>query len=370
MPLSIEEAIKKYSGGDDAYALKLKEHIRNAMGYSNYKAKLQGAVDTTIDTGDVSKMDPATIARNRNAKQGIVQDNINSAATVVDKIDSTAGSLAEAQAARERAAAKEKQNAMGFNNGVVFQPKDKLDEMILAYQQNPKNPDGSVKSLQQFEAETAEFFSKDSGGIDFNDGRASIPVTKALDPQEIKNRISERVPKDFIGNEDKYSLMSQGYSEKQAKEFQGALRYDTMSAPEKLIYQVSNPEMAKKLESGVISKDLIQDIGTTTDPKTGQTVPKYSFEQLKEKYPNVSDSDLKTMIAPVEKKSMVDDISQWYTPDMKSAVEDMVGNEGYAKWMADDKYKELKAKLNLEYGGVFTDRDIDQIIYSVIRPSQ
>jgi len=370
MALNVEEAIAKYSGGDDAYALKLKEGIRNAMGYSNYQAKLKGAIEAPINSGDVSGMDPATIARNRASKAGINQDNVQQNANIVDTIDRTSGALADAQAARDRAAAKAKKDAMGIDNGVVFQPKDKLDEMILAYQQNPKNPDGSVKSLQQFESETNTFFGKDMFGPDANKGIAGGGTAPEFTLDDVKNRIAERVPKDFIGNEDKYSLMSQGYSEKQAKEFQGALRYDTMSAPEKLIYQVSNPEMAKKLESGAISKDLIQDIGTTTDPKTGQTVPKYSFEELKAKYPNVQDSDLKTMIAPVEKKAMADDISQWYTPEMKSAVEDMVGNEGYAKWMADDKYKELKAKLNLEYGRVFTDRDIDQIIYSIIRPSQ
>lgn len=370
MALNVEEAIKKYAGGDDAYALKLKSGIRDAMGYSNYQAKLKGAIEAPINSGNVGNMDPATIARNRAAKAGINQDNVQQNASIVDTIDKTSGALADAQAARERAAAKAKQDAMGLENGVTFTPKDKLDEMILQYQQNPKNADGSVKSLQQFEAETNAYFGKDMFGPNMKEGVMSAGPAPEFTMDDVNKRIAERVPKDFIGNEDKYSLMSQGYSEKQAKEFQGALRYDTMSAPEKLIYQVSHPEMAKKLETGSINKSLIQDMGTVTDPATGQTTPKYTYDQLKEKYPNVQESDLKQMVAPAEKKALNDDISQWLSdPDRKAAIADAMGNknEGFKTVSEGDNYKKLKVDLKMEYGSVFTDQEIDQMIYNSIR---
>jgi hypothetical protein len=234
--------------------------------------------------------------------------------------------------------------------------------------QNPKNPDGSVKSLQQFEAELVDKYGASDQFTKNNVGPDGVVTPRdILNADQIKAEIQNKLPKDFIGNEDKYHFMAQGYSQKQADELQGGLRYDTMSEPEKLIYQVTNPQMAKMLEEGGVNKELLSDIGTKTT-ETGETVPKYSLDELKEKYPNVPEATLKPLVIPMERKSLQDDVQKWFNGGIKEAAIDMIQNpkEGYSVFMTDPKYKEFKTKLSMEYGSVFADKDIDQLIYNTI----
>ena len=178
-------------------------------------------------------------------------------------------------------------------------------------------------------------------------------------------------------DEDKYSWMAQGYSAKQAESLQGGLMYDQMSPQEQLVFKTKNPMIAKALDEGTVSKELLGDLSTTTDPKTGQTVPKYTYDQLVEKYPNTPPADIKALIVPAERNSMTDDVNQWLS-DKKEAVATMIddkykddkGNLGYSAFMADPKYKQLVDKLTLEYGSVFSSKEIEQVIYNSVYSSR
>jgi hypothetical protein len=86
----------------------------------------------------------------------IRQGNVDSALRIERAVDATSETLASAQASREKAAASARQSAIGTENGEAITPEDPLDDEILKYMQNPINPDGSIKSLQQFEAELGQ----------------------------------------------------------------------------------------------------------------------------------------------------------------------------------------------------------------------
>jgi hypothetical protein len=346
----IDDAISKYGGADEAYKNKLKEHIRNAMGYSNYVSASQNAANKPLDLSMMKgNITPAGVRSLVGGAMDMRNQAADNAAKLAGAIDTTAGSIASSQIAAGKAA----KNKEGLENGVAFRPQDPIEQKILGYMQNPKNPDGSIKSLQQFEGELNNEFGQAEG----------------ITPEEIKAKISQRVPADYIQNQDKYSLMSQGYSEKQADEYSGALRYDQMSAPEKLIFETKNPEMAKHMQALGESKGLIQDVGIETDQKTGQSYPKYTVEELTKKYPNVPEQTIIQMQKPFEQKSMQDDVNQWYS-DKKEAVNTLISKDGYVAFMKDPKYDEFKTKLSMEYGKVFSDREIDQLIYNTIRSSQ
>jgi hypothetical protein len=376
-PSVVDQAIAKYSGGDDAYANKLKAHMRDAMGYSNYINRMNQETSAPASLGDIKGLSPAGINARISSRFGQQNNTVNTLGQIAGGIDTAAGSLASAQVAREHSGSTAAGNAEGFTNGVAFSPKNSLEEKILSYMQNPKNPDGSVKSLQQFEAELNTPYSKIDGvgSFDANGDPISADV--------IKKAIDSRVPKDFIGNEDKYHWMAQGYSTKQADALQGGLKYDTMSAPEKLIFQVKNPVMAKALDEGTVDKGLINDLGTTTDPKTGETIPKFTFDQLKEKYPNTPDTTLKSFADPVMKKSLQDDAQKFYKENEgdiygiihtnpSDKFKTSSGGEadgGYSGLMASKTYKEFKNKLSMIYTN-FSSQEIDQIIYNTITSPQ
>jgi hypothetical protein len=363
----LDDAISKYGGSDEKYKNLLKQHIRDGMGYSNYMSRIGAEASGPASIGDVKGLSPAGIKSRIASRFGDQDQNINSLRGMAGAIDTAAGGIAANQIAEGKAAAAAKKNAMGLENNVAFEPKSQLDQQILSYMQNPKNADGSVKSLQQFESELNDYYSDPKY---MQSGPKSDQPYQVHSAEEIKKTIQERLPQDFIGNEDKYHFMAQGYSQKQAEELQGGLRYDTMSEPEKLIYQVQNPQMAKMLDEGGVNKELLSDIGTTTNPDTGETIPKYTFDELKEKYPNVEVTTLKEMVKPVEKKSIQKNIDEFYL-DNRDAMEELKKEKvekggGISGIMKSDTYKEFKTQMEMQYGSVFTSSEIDQMIYNTI----
>jgi len=148
----LEQAISKYSDGDSAYANKLKQHIRDGMGYSNYMSKLGKETAAPASIGDIKGLSPQGIRERMSSRFGMQNQNVNTLTNIAGAFDTAAGQIATDQISKARAAASARQNAMGFENGVLFQPKDQLDTDLLKTLQNPYNTDGSVKSLQQIQA--------------------------------------------------------------------------------------------------------------------------------------------------------------------------------------------------------------------------
>ena len=358
---NLEASIAKYGGSDEAYKLKLKNTIRETLGYSNYRSQASSAMKKPLDLSLMKgNITPAGVKSLVGGAVNMQEQEAGTYQGMANKVDTAAGQIATDQISKARAAASARQNAMGLENGVVFQPKDQLDIDILGYMQNPRNPDGSVKSLQQFEAEQDEKYgTKKTSELDAN-------ITRMYQPDYVNSRIQQRIPKDFLGNEDKYFLMAQGYSAKQAEENAGALRFNKMSPEEQLAWSTAHPAMAKILSATGNDPALIADAGIKVD-ENGKEVPKYSFQELQEKYSGVDPKIIAAAVKPAYTTLMKQDIKQNVN---FSLIEEAKKNNNltpqvFAELLDDDEYKKFKKAILPMYGGVLTDDEIDQIVFNL-----
>ncbi len=222
---TIQEAIDKYGGADEAYKNKLKEQVRDSMGYSNYVNKTNEAEGRPLALNLKGNITPAGIQQLVGGAMRMKKEEIDTYAGIAGSIDSAADSLATKMAAKKRSG----ENQYKYDTSFIFQPQDDLDRKILEYTQNPYNRDGSVKSLQQFQAET----NKEFGGtesvmqrspVSFDQSKRNMLVTGTkgqaaqFTSEQIDNRIAEHVPSDFISNEALYSFRFQGFGEEEATE--------------------------------------------------------------------------------------------------------------------------------------------------------
>lgn len=400
----IEDAIKKYGGGDEAHEQSLKNHMREAMGYSSFVNKANAAANRPLSLNLKGNITPAGVKQLVGGAMGMNEQAEGAYGDMAGAIDSTAGGLASAQAARGRAAAANSGKSQGFENGVAFQVQDPLDEAILSYMQNPKNADGSVKSLQQFEAELSQQFGEQASteqslaGLSQNnsmyneDGsmksirQSQEEISNANTQQtqeqaskvellkkQINERIANRVPSDFIGNEDKYHLMAQGLSEKQAVERTGALRYDTMTEPEKLVYGIQNPTMAEALNEGSLSQAALSDLHDTIDRGNGKIEPKFTYTELKENNKGISDASLKEQAVPIYRKSLMNDVNTFLQLSRQDTINGEAMKAAYNGSAEDDDYgfvavektpqfKDIVQKMNIAYGDLFNEGEIKMMI--------
>jgi hypothetical protein len=389
---TLEQNIAKYGGEDEAYKLKLKSSIREALGYSNYQSQALSAMKKPLDLSSMKgNITPAGVKSLVGGAINMQEQEAGTYQNMANKVDTAANQLATDRIAKERAAAAEARNKMGLENGITFTPENDLETKILNYMQQPHNNMDqagimSPKSMQQFEAE--------------------LNAEGKYSPEEVKAALMKRLPQDYWQNQDKYMMMSQGFSKKQAEENAGALKYEAglMSEPEKLIYETQNPEMAKALTTERNLGKVIRDVTTTEvvkDEDTGKetTVPKYTYKQLEEMYPDVTPATLKQVTAPVYKKAAVDDIEtslnessgikkpkewmgmDWIAPDteeinnmdvLKSVYNkedtssETLAKGGITAVKSTAIYNELKNKLEEEYYGILSSTDVENLLYNSI----
>ena len=234
-------------------------------------------------------------------------------------------------------------------------------------------------------------------------------------PEEINQRIAEKLPKDFIQNQDKYTMMLRGMSQKQAETYSGFTKLPSLAAddPRKLVYETLHPEMAKFIEDQTNFTGAIRDsvaVDTAKDPETGEVVtkPKYTFSQLQEKYPSISKADLQGMAGSIYKNDMQNMIDEeltaakgtktdeilgmsWLAKDSEVSMSDMLKSiynketpsttlpkeatdaqksnalrGGYDAIKDTNFYTELKIKAENNYGDIFTPGEIERMIYENI----
>ena len=208
----ISDAINKYGGTDDVYKNKLKEEIRNTMGYSNYMSKL-GKETSAPATAPPMKGNilPSGVLAGQQAGYSMQNKRINTLQGVAGAIDTAAGSIADKLAAKNKADDKYR-----YDSSFIYQPKDDLDQKILDYARNPRNEDGSVKSVQQFESELNAEYGKNMFAGSPNGMVQAGGEAPKYNIEDVKNRLAERLPADYIGKENMYGYRFSGMSEKQA----------------------------------------------------------------------------------------------------------------------------------------------------------
>lgn len=216
----IDQMVQKYGGADEAYKQKLKEHIRDAFGYSNYRDQLDRELSGPASIGSVKGLSPNGINARINTRFGMQDTRVSGLQKAAGTIDSAAATLSERLAAKNKAADKYK-----YDTSFIFEPHDALDQKILDYARNPRNEDGSVKTVDQFEKELQKEYGS-SVTIDQSQPVVSDPRMAGQNPdgqfsaKDIQDRVVQHLPADFSGKELNYSYRFQGMTEKQAAEEQ------------------------------------------------------------------------------------------------------------------------------------------------------
>jgi len=401
----LDRAVARFGGADAAYKDKLKQEIRNSLGYSNYISQrdraLKKPLDLSLMKGNIT---PAGVKQLVGGAMDIKEQGVETYQTMIEKTNQAAEQIAADRIAKEKAAAGAARAKMGLENGVAFMPNDELDTKILQYMQNPLNADGSTKTTEQFQSEMNEYFkAQDTVSMTSPTLGGGLQMRAVLDANAIQQRISQRMPADYLQNQDKYMLMARGYSEKQAKENTGVLRYSSgqMTEPEKLIFETQNPQMAKLFQENANLGSLIKDasqVEAVKDPKTGQdvTYPTYTFTELKQKYPDVQDDVIKQQIEPLYRKGAVEDVESyleeqggmktkkflgmdWLAPDEpirkidlfksvynKEDTSSKFKDGGFDAVTKTTAFKELKSALTTDYGDLYSSEEINRILYNVI----
>lgn len=345
----LEKAIAKYGGADEAYKQKLKLHIRNAMGYSNYMNRLGQETGAPADIGDVKGLSPAGINARIGTRFGMQKENVNTLGTIAGAFDTAAGQIAANQVAEGKKAAADRKN-------LQFKPTNWAESEIVNYIKNPVNQDGTPMSVQQLRDKLKGQMIGEGG---FED------VTE----QMIDQRINEWVPKDFEQNAKQYSYMAMGYTKAQAQDLNNFDRYANgkMSLVEKETYALTNPTWAAKAEQMKAAKGLIPDIGEQVkDEATGETIPKYSYQELINKYPNIDPKSIAEYAKPVFNQYLADDIKKELPiGSLESAIKDKALTiDTWAEFMNSDEYKNFKKAIVPIYGGMYTDQELDIIIHN------
>lgn len=192
----IDQAIQKYGGSDEIYKNKLKEGIRDSLGYSNYISKLGKETSAPAPAPEMKgNILPAGVLAGQEAGYSMQNQRINTLQSVTGAIDTAAGSIASALAAKNKAADKNK-----YDTSFVYQPTNPVEQRILDHAQNPYNDDGSLKSLQQLESELNNEFGQQEG----------------YSPEDIQKMIVDKIPADYMGKERIFKYRFQGMSEEQA----------------------------------------------------------------------------------------------------------------------------------------------------------
>lgn len=350
-PSVIDQAISKYGGSDEAYKQKLKEHIRGAMGYSNEMDRLNQETSAPADIGNIKGLSPAGINARISSRFGQQDQRVAGIQSNANAIDTVAGSLADAQAAREKSASSKADAA-----GLSFQPTNWVQTEAMDYIKNSMpGTDGKYESRD-------EMIKRLQGAAL---GEGNIPS------EQVKAIVDNLVPKDFEDKRAYYQARYNGYSKAQAEDLQNFDRYANgqMSPAEKKIYDLTNPTWAAKADDMKASKDLIPDItATIKDEKTGEEIPQFTYPQLVEKYPNLTPAQIAEYTKPVYNKYLQDDIKKQLPVGM---VQDAVKNNSFdistwADFMNTDEYKNFKKAIIPMYGGLYTDQELDVLIHNQV----
>ena len=278
--MNISEAISKYGGEDEAYKLKLKTHIRNGMGYSNYMSRIGAETQAPESLGDVKGLSPAGIKARIASRFGDQNRRISSLQGMAGDIDTTAGSLASAQVAREKAAATT--NPFGFKEG------DWLDEQIKQFiTDRPKNAQGQPMTAEEFKQ---QLLGKQAMFAENPQGEGDM-FQPGYTPEMIEQRMEERIPKDYSEKSSYYQALAAGSTKAEAEEVQDLTDYSQgkMSDGRKKIYEILNPSAAARAEEdvkfGQVREEVVQ--------KDEEGRPKYKLQDLISRHPELSPEEVK-----------------------------------------------------------------------------
>lgn len=355
----LEDAINKYGGADEAYKLKLKEHIRNGMGYSNYVAKANAAAGKPLSLNLEGNITPAGVKSLVGGAMNMRSSATENASDLAGAVDTAAGDLASAQAAREKKAAEDRKN-----NPLGFTSNDWLDKQIQEYAINrPKKEDGSYLSVDEFKS---QLFGKVMGEGDASD----TLFQPGLNEDVINKRIAERLPTDYQEKNAYYQALALGRTKNEAEELQAYEDYQSgkMSSGVKAMYDTLNPSWAKEAEVKK-SEDSVKSMALQSRKDAqGNDLPikQYSLEEIQTQNPNISSADVSKMVYTSRKPEIENKLRSEFINENSDDVRKAIKDDDYQTLFDTDNYKKIKKKILLENRGYLGADDVDSLLYEIV----
>ena len=338
----INQAIAKVAGGDPAYADQLKKHVANFIGYSNMVAQMPSA-DSKAAIPKMGGGVAEGYLREKMTPSG-VNSAVGSGIDLLNKETNYLQQLAK------------KSKASGANGDVYnrlssFKAEDALDKRIQSYMTNPRNSDGTYKTLDQLKQELE--------GAPLGEGSLS-----QWKPEDVAGRIAQRIPEALQEDLQASYYESLGYT---ANEAENLIKYDRyakgeMSQAEEELYRVTDPGFATKADT------LKQNPGLQTDLDKLQanSSDALTFKELKDKYPSIQ----KESVQPYYERAALDDINQLAQEKGLSAVtQDPETGETVVQpldvFLEAEATQDIKQLMTLVYQGVLTAAEVDYLLYQV-----
>lgn len=342
----MNETIAKYSEGNPEYAETLKKHVANYLGYENFKSQQPSAnVPQTSDPSKESLKRMGGGEATNYLRGNITPGGVRSLVGAGIDYRNLEQSLKEREAKAGGTGSADMSEV--FANLSGFEEKDALDNEIKRYLDNPRDEDGTFKSIEELERELV-------GAVTGGDAQWS--------EEEAQQRINQRIPDALREDWQENYYKSLGYTNAQAEDLVKYDRYvkGDMSESEAELYRITDPTFAAKAEALKSMPGLTKEMNKI---KSGSP-ESLTFTELKQKYPNVTPelvkedyvSSAKEDIQAILSDNQFNLIStdpetgEAVVPPLPSFLESQIA-------------KDTKSTLSAMYQGILTSPEIDNLLY-------
>lgn len=366
----VEEAISKYGGGDAVYEQKLKTHFKGLLGYDNYMSRLNKTASAPLKIPIKGNLTPAAIKSLSAGAIGMKQEEMGAIGDMAGRIDQVAGGLASDQAQRERAASRAADNA-----GLDFKPTNWVESEALNYVKNATpGEDGKYESRDEMIKRLEKQLIGEGGDVNAAGGVTS---------ENIRAMIDKVVPADIEERRAFYQARYNGATKAQAEDIQDSDDYvkGKMSPGQKTVFEALNPTFAKQAQTLGESADILSKAKETTEGEDGKSKPRYSYGELREQYPGLTDVQFKAAVGDTYTKdiknsieenldetnekgnTLIDVIEQDYTEGIEK------GNEvikGLSAVRESRPFKDMVDQTYIDYEGAMTRTEIEDMILMAV----
>jgi hypothetical protein len=344
----MNKTIAKYSKGNPEYEATLKKHVANYLGYENFKKSGGGVPPTSEPSKEALKRMGGGEATNY-LRGDITPGGVRSLVGAGIDYRNLEQSLKEKEA-KARAAGSADMSEV-FANLSGFEEKDALDKAIKGYLGNPRDEDGTFKSIEELERELV-------GAVTGGDAQWT--------EEEAKQRINQRIPDALREDWQENYYKSLGYTNTQAEDLVKYDRYvkGEMSESEAELYRITDPTFAGKAEAMKSMPGLTKEMNQL---KTGSP-DSLTFIELRQKYPNVTPELVKEDYMTAAKEDiqaiLADNQFNLISTDPETGE---VIVPPLPSFMGSEVVKDVKTSLSSMYQGALTTPEIDNLLYQYYR---
>ena len=341
---TLNNAIAKYAGDDQQHADALKKHVSNFIGYTNQMAQMPG-----IDEPGIKKVMGGGVEQSflhGNITPGGVRQLVGSGIGLRNQEIGYQKQLARGAKSKASSASA---RGEAYKQLAGFEATDPLDEAIKDYMNNPRNEDGTFKTLDQLK--------KELEGVPIGEG--DIAQWKI---EDVEARLAQRVPEAMKESFQEDYYKSLGYSNVEAENLVKYDRYATgqMSESEAELYKMTDPTFAARAEAVKEMPGLQSEF----DKLQSNDAEALTYKELEQKYPNITPEIAK----PAYERAALDDISgitqekgiSPVTTDEETGEQTIQSLESY---LESDSVNDIKKNLSIIYQGILTPAEIDYLLY-------